>query len=277
MEDRLLFRTMTTRKLFWYPGSKSQGAPTILKRILERCGKEMVSPFFGSGAVELTVAACGVRVYGYDRIENLTNLWSFILSDAERLTDWCEQKLHSTPREKLSETFRNGLDQYSDFERAGYYYLWQALSFRGIIGKAGTLAKYGINENGDAFYKAACRRLTFFGPMRSFYSPNLSVGNADFEDSLNNHSEIFAYCDPPYPSDKKNFTLYDKEKTHLFDHERLARVLHQRNGNWLLSYNDHPLIHELYPQSEFQWYFQDWHQGNSVKKRATDEVLITRR
>lgn len=71
------------------------------------------------------------------------------------------------------------------------------------------------------------------------------VLNKDFEAviHLRDSPDSFFYCDPPYYGTEKyylnvNFTVKD--------HERLANVLLNMQGKFLLSYNDCPQIRQLY-------------------------------
>ena len=204
-------------------------------------------------------------------------MWHYIINHGQHLALWCQDKLHTTSKEDLQQIFKHGITVTDDpFEKAGYYYLWQALAFRGIVQKSGGLCDYIIQPNGDAYYKRTIvRRLTFFKEMYDFYNPNLTVGCGDFEETLAKHPDLFAYCDPPYPVVKGNCRFYNDEKTADFPHERLQRVLSNRKPPWLLSNNDHEITRDLYPQSEFNWHYQSWNQSNSVDNVTTNEVLIT--
>ena len=53
--------------------------------------------------------------------------------------------------------------------------------------------------------------------------------------------ETFFYVDPPYVGTKNNF--YDLSYE---EHCNLANLLSRVKGKWLLTYDDHPLIHSLY-------------------------------
>ena len=64
----------------------------------------------------------------------------------------------------------------------------------------------------------------------------------DFE-KLFSPGEAFFYLDPPYV--KAGPQLYQAAFTQS-DHERLARRLRRESRPWLLSYDDHPVIHQLY-------------------------------
>ena len=55
--------------------------------------------------------------------------------------------------------------------------------------------------------------------------------------------EAFFYLDPPYYAAGPQ--LYQFAFTHD-DHIRLARLLRRESRPWLLSYDDHPVIYDLY-------------------------------
>ena len=277
MQLNMFGEPMTTRTLFWYPGSKNSAVPTILKHIVGKT-TEMVSPFIGSGAVELAVASNNIKVYGYDISPRLALIWKYIIEDGERLACWCQDKLNTTSREELMEIFKFNVEITDDeFEKAGFFYLWQALTFRGIISKSGHISNYIVKDDGEGHYISQHqeRRLTHFKEMAEFYNPNLTVGHGDFEETLGKHPDLFAYLDPPYPIVKGCNTLYNMEKSEKFDHRRLANILKKRMASWVLSYNDHEITRDLYPKSKFNWHYQDWSQGNSVTGVTTNEVIIT--
>lgn len=60
--------------------------------------------------------------------------------------------------------------------------------------------------------------------------------------------KTFFYCDPPYVVTHKgnHYELNFTEK----DHIELAETLHSMEGKWLLSYDDTPIIQELYANDE---------------------------
>ena len=272
-----MFDRFSSRPLYWLPGSKNSAAPTILRHIVGKT-TEMVSPFIGSGAVELAAAANGIKVYGYDISPRLSLIWKYVIEDGERMACWCQDKMNTTSREELTEIFKFNVEITDDpFERACYFYLWQALSFRGIIVKSGTLSNYIVKDDGEAYYisQHQDRRITFLKEMAEFHNPNLTVGQGDYEETLAKHPNMFAYLDPPYPVVRGVNTLYNMEKTDEFDHKRLAEVLRDRLSDWVLSYNNHEVTRDLYPKDKFDWHYQEWNQSNSVSKKAIDEVIIT--
>lgn len=74
----------------------------------------------------------------------------------------------------------------------------------------------------------------------------VTIENKSFEDLITTYDndEAFFYCDPPYVDTEsyyKNTGGFGKK-----EHELLAQTLSNINGKFLVSYNDHPLIRELY-------------------------------
>jgi len=67
---------------------------------------------------------------------------------------------------------------------------------------------------------------------------------SNFDDNILNQSLIF--LDPPYV--KQGHNLYKKYSFEPADHERLANFIKPKPWHWLITYDDHPLIHRLYAE-----------------------------
>jgi DNA adenine methylase len=68
----------------------------------------------------------------------------------------------------------------------------------------------------------------------------------DFRRCIKNwdRPDTFFYCDPPYfgaTPYRKGVKAFTNQ-----DHEDLSSLLHHIPGKWLLTYNDHPRVRELY-------------------------------
>ena len=72
----------------------------------------------------------------------------------------------------------------------------------------------------------------------------------DFPDLIEKYDRpwTFFYCDPPFV-DSENIYVASFEKQ---DHKRLAKILKNIKGRFILSYNDHPEIWELYKGLKFR-------------------------
>ena len=74
------------------------------------------------------------------------------------------------------------------------------------------------------------------------------IEHLDFEQLIRTYDRPNAlfYCDPPYMGTEKHY----QAAFSTADHERLARVLHNIRGRFLLSYNDCEAVRKLYEDCE---------------------------
>lgn len=81
---------------------------------------------------------------------------------------------------------------------------------------------------------------------------------------------VFVYLDPPYVGQGKNlYPVFYHEN----DHRRLAETLTRHpNTPWVLSYDDHPLIHSLYPADSIRRI--DSKISISLERKKQTELLI---
>ena len=231
---------------------------------------EMVSPFFGGGSIEIHYAAKGVRVHGYDSFEPLVNFWQHVLDDPKGLAYMLEEMFHPCTKDSFKQYQRKQGWTHMDNThmlwremRACMYYALNRSSFSGATLSGG----YSQQAADKRFTQSSIDRL------RDFSCPFLTVKQADFADSLRKHNdETFIYADPPYLLE--NSTLYgERGSTHKdFDHERFAEEIKKKN-NWVISYNPHPEILELY--KDYEIVYPEWAYGmHSGKKRkgSTEKV-----
>ncbi|MEI8389566.1 MAG: DNA adenine methylase [bacterium] len=102
------------------------------------------------------------------------------------------------------------------------------------------------------------------------------IENKDFEAFIKqyDHVDAFFYCDPPYSCGAG----YAVTTTKGFDHERLRATLGQIQGRFLLSYDDAPIIRELYKGYEMiateRLNGINNKQGDDRKNKMFKELLI---
>ena len=255
------------KSLLRYPGGKTRA----LKHITPYFPKdltEIVSPFFGGGSIEIHYASQGVRVHGYDIFEPLVNFWQQVLDNPEYIADHLEATFHPCTKDAFKQYQRKQgwthMDHtYADWKeyRACMYYALNRSSFSGATLSGG----YSQQAADNRFTQSSIDRL------RNFSCPFLTVKQADFTDSLRRHDdETFIYADPPYLLEKS--TLYgERGSTHKdFDHESFAEEIKKKN-NWVISYNPHPEILELY--KDYKIVYPEWAYGMSKDKKSK-EILI---
>jgi DNA adenine methylase len=257
------------KSLLRYPGGKTRA----LKHITPYFPKnltEMVSPFFGGGSIEIHYASQGARVHGYDIFEPLTNFWQYVLDDPEGLAHMLEEMFHPCTKDMFLQYQRKqGWTHMDDTHmlwgemRACMFYALNRSSFSGATLSGG----YSKEAAAKRFTQSSIARL------KNFVCPSLSVDQACFTDSLRRHDdETFIYADPPYLLEKS--TLYgERGSTHKdFDHQRFAEEIKKKN-NWVISYNPHPEILELY--KDYEIVYPEWAygmHGGKKKKGSTEKV-----
>jgi DNA adenine methylase len=238
-----------------YPGGKTRGVEFITQFFPKNLDK-LLSPFFGGGSIELSVAAKGTIVYGYDVFSPLVEFWQCLLTQPNKLANEVE-KYYPLPKEKFYELQKTQTRFKTKLERAAVYYVLNRSSFSGA-----TLSG-GMSPHHPRFTLTSIERL------RNYINPNIKVQKADFKSSLEKHPFTFAYLDPPYLI---RSSLYGKKgNAHkYFNHEQLSNILKKRE-HWILSYNDCEEIRNLY--EGFHILTPNWKYGMSNDKMSK-EVLI---
>ena len=247
--------TQTDRSVLRYPGGKSRAVKAIRKHIGDV--SDLCAPFLGGASVELSCASDGIQVYGADAFQPLINFWKQAKDDPVEIARRVKAH-HPVSREKFY-SLQKGYHAVTDsLERAAIFYVLNRCSF------SGTTLSGGMSPNHPRFTPSSIERL------RRFRADNLHVTCADFEETVEAHSDKLLYLDPPYANGEQ---LYGNrgDMHDGFDHERLASLLKKRDG-WILSYNDHPLIEKLY--SGYHFDRPTWQYGMSNDKRSSEVLII---
>ena len=230
------------KSLLRYPGGKTRALKWITPYFPKDL-KEMVSPFFGGGSIEIHYANQNVLVHGYEIFEPLVNFWQQVLSNPNKVADHleglfypCTEEMFKKYQEKHCYDHEDGKYEDNKMWRACMYYALNRSSFS------------GATTSGGFSKEAAEKRYTqsSIDRLRDFECTFLTVSQADFKDSIAKHNDdTFIYADPPYAID--NPVLYgDKGSTHKhFDHVGFAEAIKKKN-KWIISYNDNKYIRDLY-------------------------------
>ena len=245
----------TARSPLRYPGGKTRAVKQITQYFPKNIDA-LLSPFFGGGSIELTLAAQGLTVYGYDAFGPLVEFWQCLSNHPQALADKVKQYFPLTKTDFY--WLQKNHDRFSSqLERAAAFYVLNRSSF------SGSTLSGGMSPQHPRFTQSSIDRL------RNFHNPNIHIAPLDFQESLKKHPNLFAYLDPPY---RIKSTLYgQKGNTHKnFDHISLFQILRDRK-NWVLSYNDCHEIRDLY--MDFPWRSPEWVYGMS-KDKESKEILI---
>ena len=255
-----------------YPGGKGRRAVPILLKYLPFDIKQLVSPFFGGGGLELYYASKGVAIRGYDIFYPLVCFWQVLLNDPYDIANQADiELLGLKPKhpdtyaiyDKMREEMQFLMNKKDDPKRTGIlYYIMNRLAFSGKIFD-------GMSHSGRQFDAEAINRLRHF--------PNdikVKVDDLTFEESIPKHKEEFMYLDPPYLLDRNE--LYGRRGSlHKgFAHEALFELLKDRK-NWALSYNNCEEIKTMY--KDFHMLELSWAHTidtRTEKSTAGKELLI---
>lgn len=256
IQDSVLDSHPTTggqRSPLRYPGGKTRAVPLILALIPNSVTK-IISPFVGGASVEIALADSGREVRGFDAFPPLVHFWQKILANPDKLADLIE-KYHPLPATRFYELQKLSFEDH-DIDAAVFFVLNRS-SF------SGSTLSGGMSPEHPRFTQTAIER------VRQFRCPNLTVAMSDFKETIKLQKDDFMYLDPPYLIAS---SLYGRRgSTHKgFDHEGLANSVRGKN-QWLMSYNDHPDIRELY--SGYRIISPEWTYGMG-NKRESREILI---
>lgn len=176
----------------------------------------------------------------YEEIDELENE---IEAARKYLTlNWQSQCKHETRNWQVTKSEKNGS---GSTRQNGYdYQQWNQLGQRII--NASSLFKQCYIENSD--YESIFKR---------WDSPH-----------------TLFYCDPPYYSKEDSYQETFSKK----DHRNLAKILHNIEGQALVSYYPHPEILKLYQSSEWNIYWKNVSLASSSSntRPTREEILITK-
>lgn len=247
--------------LIRYPGSKAKLCRPILSAMPDEivlglwsrlAPWEYREPFFGSGAI-------GFRIM--DALNPRCKVW---LNDRDYWLVCLWNAVKDAPRElmELVKKFKPTADRFFEFKEqdgavdvdpllAGFRKLAiHQMSVSGFGVMSGTCLGGRNQEN--AQYPVDCR----WNPIRlcdhignrhkqmKRFGSSLKITCKDFSALTSKCPDrCFVYLDPPYV--EKGEMLY-KHGMDEAEHRRLASGINGMRCKWMLSYDDHPLVRELY-------------------------------
>lgn len=250
---------MTSKTMLSYPGGKSR-AVSIITSYFPRDIDILCSPFVGGASIELYMASQGCKVFAYDVFQPLIDFWTTVIEKPVELANGIKHFLNISKEDFYSLQKKTFI---SSLESAVAFFVLNKSSFSGSTYSGG----YSKHNSVKRLTEAAINR------VQSFYNPNIEIRYCDYEKSLEKHSADFKYLDPPYLISK---SLYGKNgSTHkYFDHKKLSDILKSQN-DWICSYNDCPIIRDLY--KDFEIIPIHWKYGMSNINSASNEILIINR
>lgn len=275
-----------------YPGSKAKLFSQIHKHFPDEMRLPIYSnanpieyrePFFGSGEFGLELMRecidfrCPVWVNDID--PGVVALWTAIRDCPSRLC-------------RLVQDFVPSADAFYEFKELDGQLTGEYATdgFRKLALHRMSMSGFGAMSGGPiggrsqaGQYTVECRWnpsrikrdiMRTHATMRRFRSLRITCG--DFADLIEGAPrECFIYLDPPYY--EKGAQLYKYNMPHEC-HERMAMMLRNCEAGWLVSYDDHPTIRDLYADASIHPIFVTY--SNAVcktnKRPKNQEIVIKR-
>ncbi len=273
-----------------YPGSKAKLVSQIMCRFPEQMKTllwsssgdlEYREPFFGAGAVGMEVMQA---------IHPSVNVWINDI-DPSMAALWKTVRLNPRYLMRRAGEWQPTVEAFDDFKlRDGAGDDEADLAFRKIALHRMSFSGFGAMAGGpiggkkqSSAYNVGCRwnppelRRNIDRAHRLMSSfPQFRITCGDFAPMIEGATDkVFIYLDPPYY--EKGGQLYKFNMIDA-DHVRLRNLLMGCDATWLLSYDDHPRIRELYADCVIEPIYATYTNAiqSGGKRPKNSEVLIYR-
>lgn len=234
-----------------YPGGKSR-LVDFIKSIIEQNhlkGGTYIEPFSGGAAIALALAIDGYmeRVVINDFDRSIYAFWYSILNHTNSFID----KIRNTPLSieewHIQRTIQQN-KQNADLFALGFSTFFLNRTNRSGVLKAGVIG--GLNQTGPYKIDARYNKEQLIERIQLIveHKDKFILHNEDAINLLRRYRNIsrknLVYLDPPYyVKGRELYVNFFKEA----DHIALSQVIQGRdNLNWIITYDNHSFIHNLY-------------------------------
>lgn len=234
-----------------YPGGKGRLGHWLREVIASNNLRDCpyIEPFAGGAgaAVFLLTHGCVSRIHINDLDPLVSTFWSVVATHPARLAAMVRSAEVTLPaRERAKEVVRN-LTNAAPLELAFSVFLLNRTSRSGILsgGPIGGREQSGRYKVDARFNREGlANRIEQIGSLAN----RITVTQADAADLLSDigrRKKQLVYCDPPYYV--KGHQLY---KSHYADadHAQIAKSVSRLKCPWLVTYDPHPRIDDLYAE-----------------------------
>lgn len=237
-------RLPTVKSPLRYPGGKSRAIAKILAQMPINMA-EYREPMVGGGSVFLAVkAVLGNRVGRYwinDLNSDLCCFWRAARDENDALVERLFALKRTYADGRALWAFLNTPNTLqSDLDRAMRFFALNRITFSGVVDSGG----YSQQAFERRFTDSAIERVRKLAPMLA----NVHITHADYLPMLQEGGDgVFIFLDPPYWR-AVGSRLYgvDGVLHTTFDHARFANALHACQHHWLVTYDDSPMVRQLF-------------------------------
>lgn len=242
---------------FGYLGGKSRIAKFIANQIPNNI-EIMIEPFCGSAVVSLTAMQLNPNLkelYCWDIHNPLISMYQGIQSDNNFI-----EHFKDIPRTKESWE----LIKYIDIETwtpPQYLFMLMSCFNNDVLQPYYSIHKVRELEHKDiAHYVELLKNKKLVFESKDYFTNKKFINNKN----------VFWYYDPPYINVKR--ALYKNHKE--FNHTLLCEMIKKTKGKWILSYDDNPLVREMY--KDYYIYEKEFlYSMNRNKRQRKIELIIS--
>ena len=216
---------------FPYPGGKTVYFEKIVERFPDH--RRYVEPFGGSAAVLLNKAPSHLEVYN-DLDGDVVQFFRVLREQRDELLDWLNNVPYSRDiYERWSADYYSG-DRVDDpVERVGRWFYLRYTQFNGSLDRRSGFKTGGKRNEARSFNWSVHRLEDIAERFRE-----VTLEHEPYEDVVDryDHPDTLFYLDPPYYDARRMYYRVGNN----FDHEALADVLDDTEGDWVVSYDEVP-------------------------------------
>ncbi len=255
-----------------YPGGKSRSVKKIKELIPDF--EEFREPFVGGGSVffYLKQSYPDKQFWINDKYKELAIFWQKSQENLENiLLQVNEWKSEFSNGKNLFYFLKENKKKFNKIETAAMFFVFNRITFSGTT-EAGGYSEQAFQKR---FTDSSIERLGKIGKVLE----RTKITDFNYEKVvLAKGEKVFLFLDPPYSKNKKS-ALYGKNGNlhKSFDHERFAKVLQKCPHKWLLTYDDSPLIREIFSFAEISTWNLTYGMRNITphSKQKENELFIS--
>ncbi len=256
-----------------YPGGKSRALKQILPLIPVNIS-EFREPFIGGGSVFFAIRSLFQnRIKSYwinDLNYDLYCFWKQVRDHGPSLVDALrEKRTTSTNGRTLFEELTKTKDDLSqnrellgEFQRAVRFFVLNRITFSGTVDSGG----YSQSAYEKRFTDSSIERVKNI----CSYLSGVKITNRDYTNSLfQGGDNVFIFLDPPYwkAAESKLYGVRGILHT-AFDHVQFAENMRKCQHKWLITYDDSPVIRDLFDFADIQEWTLQYGMNNYRKENA---------
>lgn len=257
-----------------YPGGKNCIFPFVSRLFYENglLGAAYAEPYAGGAglALRLLFEEYVDRIYINDLDQAIYAFWISVLTNPDMFCSWIDDVDVSMDSWYKYKEIHNDAQSTDLFELAKSTFFLNRTNISGVI-KGGVIG--GYEQRGRYKIDVRFNKRDLIGRIQKIaqFRNRISVSNFDglaFVKKMDSKPEnVFIYLDPPYY--QKGADLYMNFYSKA-DHEKLSKHVHKMKKKWMVSYDNHDFILNLYAAKNKVLY----QLSQSASNRVGDEVLI---